>query len=144
MNKKIKYFFFITILSFLVNCSFDNKTGIWSGDKDEKERIAELERLQKQKINVVKIYTSENVYLKEIPALKNVKLNQPKNNSSWEMSGLNLQNFIGNLYLNGINNLSSFSDGNPLEAKSELEKKLLVLMYWLKKSILFVHSKSNA
>tara|TARA_Y100000590_G_scaffold452298_1_gene595229 strand:- start:617 stop:949 length:333 start_codon:yes stop_codon:yes gene_type:complete len=104
MNKKIKYFFFITILSFLVNCSFDNKTGIWSGDKDEKERIAELERLQKQKINVVKIYTSENVYLKEIPALKNVKLNQPKNNSSWEMSGLNLQNFIGNLYLNGINN----------------------------------------
>ena len=104
MNKKIKYFFFIITLGFLVNCSFDNKTGIWSGDKEEKERIAELERLQKQKINVVKIYTSENIYLKEIAATQNIKLSKPKTNTSWEMSGLNLQNFIGNLYLPKINN----------------------------------------
>ena len=104
MSKKIKYFFFIITLGFLVNCSFDNKTGIWSGDKEEKERIAELERLQKQKINVVKIYTSENIYLKEIAATQNIKLSKPKTNTSWEMSGLNLQNFIGNLYLPKINN----------------------------------------
>jgi len=104
MNKKIKYFFFIITLGFLVNCSFDNKTGIWSGDKEEKERIAELERLQKQKINVVKIYTSENIYLKEIATTQNIKLSKPKTNTSWEMSGLNLQNFIGNLYLPKINN----------------------------------------
>jgi len=104
MSKKIKYFFFIITLGFLVNCSFDNKTGIWSGDKEEKERIAELERSQKQKINVVKIYTSENIYLKEIAATQNIKLSKPKTNTSWEMSGLNLQNFIGNLYLPKINN----------------------------------------
>ena len=104
MNKKIKYFFFIITLGFLVNCSFDNKTGIWSGDKEEKERIAELERLQKQKINVVKIYTSENIYLKEIATTQNIKLSKPKTNTSWEMSGLNLQNLIGNLYLPKINN----------------------------------------
>ena len=101
-NKKVSILLITFIL--LNNCSFDNKTGIWSGDKEEKERIAELERLQKQKINVVKIYTSENIYLKEIAATQNIKLSKPKTNTSWEMSGLNLQNFIGNLYLPKINN----------------------------------------
>ena len=55
-------------------------------------------------LNVYKIYTSENIYLKEIATTQNIKLSKPKTNTSWEMSGLNLQNFIGNLYLPKINN----------------------------------------
>ena len=46
MNKKKKLIFFL-VLILLVNCYFDNKTGIWSGDKDEKRRISELEKKTK-------------------------------------------------------------------------------------------------
>ena len=58
MNKKKNLIFFL-ILILLVNCSFDNKTGIWGGDKKEKRRIAELEKKQNQKIYTDKIYSSE-------------------------------------------------------------------------------------
>jgi len=57
-----------------------------------------------QILEVVKVYTSENVYSKEIPAVKSINLTEPKTNSSWKMSDLNLQNFVGNIYLSGIGN----------------------------------------
>ena len=103
MNKKKNLIFFL-IFILLVNCSFDNKTGIWSGSKKEKRRISELEKEQKRKIEVVKIYSSENLYSKEISAVNNISLTEPKTNSSWKMAGLNLQNFIGIIHLSGINN----------------------------------------
>ena len=46
------------------------------------------------------------------------------------------------LYFSSI--FSSNPVGRSLEAKSELEKKLLVLVYWPKNKFLFVHSKSKA
>ena len=104
MIEKIKYLIFFLIFTLLANCSFDNKTGIWSGSEEEKKRIFELEKEQKRKIEVVKIYSSENLYSKEISAVNNISLTEPKTNSSWKMAGLNLQNFIGNIHLSGINN----------------------------------------
>ena len=100
MNKKIKYFFFITILSFLVNCSFDNKTGIWKNK--EKERIAALKREQDESKETITILSSKDFILKELPAKKNISLSEPKKNLSWKMQGLNLQNYAGNLFLTGI------------------------------------------
>ena len=104
MIKKIKYFILLLIFTLFANCSFDNKTGIWSGDEKEKKRIAELEKQQKEKIEVKKIYSQENIYSKEISATKNAILTKPRKNSSWKMSGLNLQNFLGNIYLSNIDN----------------------------------------
>ena len=104
MIKKINYLIFFFIFILFASCSFDNKSGIWSGDEREKKRITELEKEQKRIINKVNVYTSKNVSSKEIPAVKNVRLTQPKTNSSWKMSGLNLQNFVGNIYLSGIDN----------------------------------------
>ena len=104
MNKKIKYLIFFLVLILFANCSFDNKSGIWSGDEKEKKRISELEEDQGQIIDVVKIYTSESFYSKEVTAVKSISLTKPKTNSSWKMSSLNLQNFIGNIYLSGIGN----------------------------------------
>ena len=104
MIKKIKYLIFFLIFILFVSCSFDNKSGIWSGSKKEKMRVAELEKEQRRVIDVVKIYTSEDTSLKEIPAVKSINLTEPKTNSSWKMSGLNLQNFVGNIYLSGISN----------------------------------------
>ena len=63
-NKKRLIFFLIFVL--LCNCSFDKKTGIWDGDKKEKKRISELEQKQKNIIDTYKIYSSEDIYSKEI------------------------------------------------------------------------------
>jgi len=87
-----------------VSCSF-HKSGIWTGDKKEKKKVSELEKEQRRIIDVVKIYTSESFYSKEIPAVKSISLTEPKTNSSWKMSGLNLQNFVGNIYLSGTDNI---------------------------------------
>ena len=69
---KLITFFLIFILS--TNCSFDNKSGIWSGGKEEKERIAELAKYQKSKLRTVKVYSSENIYTKEISYNKSINL----------------------------------------------------------------------
>ena len=104
INKKNLIFFLIFIL--LNNCSFDKKSGIWKGGEKEKRRISELEKKQKEIIDVEKIYSSsENIILKEKSLIKNIKLSQPNKNLSWEMTGLNNQNFLGNIYLTGIGNL---------------------------------------
>ncbi len=104
MIKKIKYLIFFLIFILFAGCSFDNKSGIWSGGEKEKKRVSELEKEQRRVIEVVKIYTSESFYSKEIPAVKSINLTEPKTNSSWKMSGLNPQNFVGNIYLPGIGN----------------------------------------
>ena len=104
MSKKNKSLIYLLILILVNNCSFDNKTGIWSGGKDEKERIAKLEKEQNSKIEVTKVYTSEKTYSKEISYEKNINLSNPKKNLAWKTSNLNPQNNIGNLYLSGIEN----------------------------------------
>ena len=103
INKKNLIFFLIFIL--LNNCSFDNKTGIWGDSEKEKRKISELEKKQKQILDVEKIYSSDEIYLKEVPLTKNISLSKPKKNLSWKMSSLNHQNFLGNIYLSGIDNI---------------------------------------
>ena len=103
MIKKIKYLIFFLIFILFVSCSF-HKSGIWTGDKKEKKKVSKLEKEQRRVIDVVRVYTSETFFSKEIPAVKSVNLTKPKTNSFWKMSGLNLQNFVGNIYLSGIDN----------------------------------------
>ena len=64
INKKNLIFFLIFIL--LNNCSFDSKTGIWGGGKKEKERISELEKKQKEIIEIEKVYSTNDIYDKEV------------------------------------------------------------------------------
>ena len=103
INRKSLVFFLIFIL--LSNCSFDDKTGIWSGSKKEKRRISELEKEQKQIIDIERVYSSEDIYNDEIPLTKGISLSKSKKNQSWQMSGLNHQNFLGNIYLSGTDNI---------------------------------------
>ena len=104
MIKKVKYLIFFLIFILFASCSFDNKSGIWSGSEKAKKKVSKLEKEQRRVIDVVKVYTSETFFSKEIPAVKSVNLTKPKTNSFWKMSGLNLQNFVGNIYLSGIDN----------------------------------------
>ena len=102
IKKKNLVFFLIFLL--INNCSFDNKTGIWSGDKEEKKRISDLEKEQRKVIDVRKIYSSDDAHSIEISLDQNINLSEPQKNLSWKMSSLNYQNFLGNIYLSGTDN----------------------------------------
>ena len=91
---KTRNLLYLLILIFLCSCSFDNKTGIWSGGKKEKQRIAELEKEQRQIMDTVKIYSSEGSYSKELSLNKKIALSKPIKNSTWVMSSLNHQKFF--------------------------------------------------
>ena len=103
MNKKKNVIFFLGLI-LLVNCSFDTKTGIWTGAEDEMKRIIELEKEQLKNKNIKKIYSSKNIYYIEKALTDKITLSQPKKNLSWEMPGLNNQNFLGNIYLSSVDN----------------------------------------
>jgi len=101
MNKKKNLVFFL-ILILLVNCSFDTKTGIWSGEEVEEKKVVELKKEQDREKNIRKIYSIGNEYSLEKILTRKIKLSKPKKNSSWQMSSLNQQNFLGNIYLSGV------------------------------------------
>ena len=103
INKKISILSIVLIL--LNNCSFDTKTGIWGDSAKEKKRITELKKKQEEVIKVEKIFSSENIFNKEISLNKNINLSKTKNNLLWLMPNLNYQNFLGNIYLPGVDNI---------------------------------------
>ena len=107
MNK-IKNFVTFIIFFLIVGCSFDKKTGIWSGSEKEKQRISDLQKEQSEIIDISKIYSSENIFNKELVLNKSIQLSKPSKNTSWTMSSMNNQNFLGNIYFTGLNNISTF------------------------------------
>ena len=100
---KIK--FLIIFLILFTGCSLDNKTGIWGDEKKERARIADLEDKQNQVLQTNKIFSSENIYSEEVNLVKNLVLLRPKQNPFWVMPGLNHQNFLGNIYLSGVESI---------------------------------------
>ena len=101
MNKKSLFFFLILFL--LNSCSFVPIAGIWTGENEEK-RVVKIEKEQVKERNVEKIYSLSSDYIFEKNLSKKIKLLKANKNLSWEMPGLNQQNFFSNLYLPGINN----------------------------------------
>ena len=101
MINKFKYLPFLLFL--LTNCSFDTKTGIWSGGEKEKRRILKMYQDQEDTGNI-KIYSSENYFFQLVEAKSKIILTKPEKNSYWKMNGLNLQNSTSNFYLSGLNN----------------------------------------
>ena len=97
---KKKIIFFLLSIS-LFNCSFDHKSGIWEGSKLEERRLAKLEKEQRKnnKDNIFKIFSSENLYDQEVTLNEPIILSKPTKTTSWDMSGLNYQNMLGNIYL---------------------------------------------
>ena len=76
MIKKILSF--LIVFSLINGCSFDDKTGIWSGGEKEKKRLSELEQEQRRIIDIEKIYSSEDVFSKEISLKQNISLSRCK------------------------------------------------------------------
>ena len=99
-----KFFIGLIIFFFLNGCSFDSKTGIWDGSKEEKKRLSSIENEQKSLLGSENIYSSKIIYYDEIIPTKAIILTQPKKNLNWKMANLNEQNFKGNIYSTGIKN----------------------------------------
>ena len=55
MIKKIIYLYFLILFILITGCSFDKKTGIWSGEEKEIKRREALERAQQRISNTEKI-----------------------------------------------------------------------------------------
>lgn len=102
LSKKILLFIVFILIS---NCSFDSKTGIWGDKKKERERISDIEKNQKEIIDTEKIYSSDEQFNEEVILNKNIILSKANRNSLWKMSNFNYQNFMDNLYLEGIDNV---------------------------------------
>ena len=77
------------------------------------------------------------IYSKEISLDQNISLSKPKKNLSWEMSGLNHQNFLGNIYLSGIDNI--FLKKKIGKNKFSLSKVMASLIF--KNNIIFLMIK---
>lgn len=77
MSKK-KNLVFFSILILLSNCSFDHKTGIWDEGKNESKRIEDLEKRQNETIDIIKVYSSEEIFSKEVDLIKKNKFNKTK------------------------------------------------------------------
>ena len=100
-----KSFSLVLVLLLSSNCSFDNKTGIWGDTKEERKLASEIEERQKEILEVVKIYSTENEKLEEISLKKNIVISSPKKNKSWITSGLNNENLVGNIHLSSTANI---------------------------------------
>ena len=93
MLRKIKFFLIASFLYLaFASCSFDakNTSGIWTGNEDQEQLI----RLKSGKI--VKVFKNENDFSTEVIAKHKSQINSYTRNSSWPMSGLNLNNSTGN------------------------------------------------
>jgi len=102
-----KFHYLVIIFSFLLltNCSVVDPAGVWKSSEKEIKRVVDLEKKQKEIVNTEKIYTADNTFSQEKNLTSKIILSKPKKVLEWEMSGLNYQNSLGNIYLSGsVNN----------------------------------------
>mgnify|MGYP001414760643 CR=1 FL=1 len=140
----MKYFFLIILLIVLSNCSFDNKSGIWT---DTQRTVKKEDQFKEFK----SLYTKESVFTKIIEPNNDLKilLNPIKDNFIWHekfyQNSNNLNNFsydeTSNLILKskrlskfGIENSLLFSDDNIIV--SDLNGNIIVYSIYLKKIVL--------
>ena len=128
MNK-INY---LIISFFLINnCSFDNKTGIWTGS----DQITKKENNSKQ--NTEFIFKKENITIEEIDLSNEqiIKIDKQKNYNEWSQRYQNKSN--------NINNVTFLNEGNyqKLSKISNTSVNKNILVY--KNNLFFSDSRGN-
>ena len=95
-----KIIFFILSIFILFGCSFDNKTGIWTGSnkivKKDNDNVQNLELIFEKKNSGIKT--------KELSKNQKISLTNPNSFSIWDQRYQN--------YFNNLGNLSFFNEGN--------------------------------
>ena len=102
MNKLNKVVILILAFS-LSNCSFGDKTGIWTGSEEEKRKIAKLEKVNN--VQTIKAFSTKKKFSKEIKSKEKTIVGPIIKNTSWPMQGQNLQNSTKNFKYSGKNNI---------------------------------------
>ena len=113
----IIYLLFLII--FLNNCSFDNKTGIWTGSdqvvKKNKEDINQnIEFIFKKQSNIIK--------KKELSVDEPLEIDEPTSYYEWSQSYQNKFNYINNVSFSNNGNYKKLSK----ISKSEVNKNILI------------------
>ena len=113
-----KIHFLIIFLFFVNNCSFDNKTGIWTGsDQISKKEINTNE-------NTEYIFKKQKNITEEIDLIleQTIKIDKPKIFKEWSQRYQNK--------FNNINNVSFFNEGNYQKlskiSKAKVNKNILI------------------
>ena len=128
MNK-INY---LIISFFLINnCSFDNKTGIWTGS----DQIAKKKNTTTQ--NTEYIFKKQNNTIKEIDLLlkQPIKIDKPKNYNEWSQRYQNKSNNINNVTFLNAGNYQKISKISG----AKINKNILIY----KNNLFFSDSKGN-
>ena len=99
MNKFLSVFLNTLIFLLVINCSFDNKSGIW---KKHNKKIIEQAKTQKK---TEKIFKKREFFKEEIQSNTKIILNKEKANNFWKEEGLNKSNNIDHLFYTNNKNL---------------------------------------
>ena len=92
VNKLFRSILIFSLLIILLECSFDNKTGIWENEKKQKAVNTEL----------IKLSNYQNKFQSELNPELTINFNSKvKNNNKWIMSGLNHSNLTYHLNFDG-------------------------------------------
>ena len=129
MNKIIYLIIFIISLN---NCSFDNKTGIWTGSNQIVKK-----KIESDNSNLKLIFTKQNNNIKDKDLAPNkvLKIENPKLYTEWSQSYQNKFNFLGNVSFLNKGNYKKHSK----ISKAEVNKNILVY----KNNIFFSDIKGN-
>tara|TARA_B100000579_G_scaffold430739_2_gene444654 strand:- start:102 stop:1430 length:1329 start_codon:yes stop_codon:yes gene_type:complete len=132
VNKLRNSILYCIFILFISNCSFDNKSGIWSG----KEKI----EITKKEYEIIKLSEDDEIIKNELN--KNIKIylkQKTINNQEWLLSDINLSNSIPHLTFQGkIKTISKYKF-NKIKKYKFTEPDLIVS----KKYIIF-HDKKGS
>ncbi len=126
-----KIHYLIISLFLINNCSFDNKTGIWTGS----DKISKKENNTKQ--NTEYIFKKQNNIIEEINLIseQTIKIDKQKNYKEWSQRYQNKSN--------NVNNVMFLNEGNFQKlskiSKAKVNKNILIN----KNNLFFSDSKGN-
>ena len=128
MRKIVNFF---TIMVLLASCSFDNKSGIWTGSDKVSKKTNESE----QKLEFVFKNQNNTIKDKDLSSKKTFQFEPPKKFSKWSQRYQNKSNYLGNV--------SFFNDGNYKKfskiSSTEINDNILVY----KNNLFFSDYKGN-
>ena len=127
----IKIIYLVFFLFFLNNCSFDNKTGIWTGS----DKIAKKKDINKENLEFIFKKDNQIIQEKELSSENLLAINNPVLFSSWSQQYQNKFNYIGNVSYTNKGNYKKFSK----ISRSEVNKNIILH----KNNLFFSDNKGN-
>ena len=113
-----RFIYSIILIILLNNCSFDNKTGIWTGS----EQIVKQQK--DTNINIELIFKKQSNFIeeKELSPDQNIRFDKPKSYKEWVQSYQNKFNYISNLKFLNEGNYKKLSK----VSKAKVNKNILI------------------